>query len=215
VIKRNDARNGFGLLATFVDCEATSFNGYCTEIGFAQVWRGPPPVVNTATVERHPECDDLFIRSDSRLVRVEQWLDDYLKWDAAAEKITGISRALLLESGHPPHRVSAWLNDELAGSTSYSDARIFDSNWIDQVFRAAQAKRKFKIVQVERVTKRWDVDKRAFLDRCKGEYSVLHGDAKPHRAEADAVNWARIFINCWDHSLLERHLFAKIIGSLI
>jgi hypothetical protein len=200
-------------LATFVDCEATSLNGYCTEIGFAQVWQGHPPDSHSGTTKKLPDCEDLYVRSDSRLVCVEEWLDDYLKWDPAAEKMTGISRSMLLQTGYPANQVAIWLNHDLADLTVYSDARIFDTRWIDQVFHVAEIKRRFKIVQVERVKTRWDIDKKVFMAYCKSQFSTLHGDDKPHRAEADAVSWAYAFASCWDIDLLNRSLFAKLIGS--
>ncbi len=210
-----NAQNGARILATFVDCEATSLNGYCTEVGFAQVWQGLPPTGHTTKIDPVPDTDTLFIRSDSRLVCVEEWLDDYLKWDPAAEKMTGISRTMLLHSGYPANQVAIWLNDELAGLVVHSDARIFDSNWIDQVYGVAGMKRRFKIVQLERIAKRWDVNKSAFRGYCKGAFNTLHGSDKPHRAEADAVNWAKAFGQCWDEALLNRSLFAKLAGSLL
>ena len=199
-------------VAAFVDCEATSFNGYCTEIGFAQVWRGRPPQTPGCLIEEQEGGGDIFIKSDSRLVRVDDWLDDYLKWDPAAEKITGISRALLLEQGHPAHHVAGWLNDQLGGGRLYSDARLFDANWIDQVFRAAKVKRGFKIVQMERLTRRGDVDRAAFTTLCQSQHERLHGEEKPHRAAADAISWAKIFVGSWRPDRANSFSLSRFLG---
>ena len=201
-----------GVVVTFVDCEATSFSGYCSEVGIAQVWRGKPHAPPTANVFAHPDYDDIYILSDSRLVRVDAWLDDYLKWDAGAEKVTGISRELLREQGRPAREVADWLNGQLTGLTPYSDASHFDRRWIDQVFRVSGTKRRFDIWQMERLTKRWDVDTQAFFQHCKAEYNNLHGDAKPHRAAADAISWANIFLSCWREDLVNTPSLKKIFS---
>ena len=196
------------VLATFVDCEATSFNGYCTEIGFAQVWHGPPSGGGTA---RTVPFDALTIRSDSRLIRVERWLDDYLKWDPAAEEVTGISRAMVLEQGQPALSVAQWLNEELAGLTLYSDAHRYDSAWIDQVYDVAKLRRRFRVVPIERMGWRKDVGRAAFRAQCDGQFDLLHGEEKPHRAEADAISWARVFIRSWRGDTQSESFAAKLL----
>jgi len=200
------------ILASFVDCEATSFNGHCTEIGFAQVWLGRPLTQSPATVAAHPDFPSIFIRSNSSLVRVDRWMDDYLKWDPAAEKITGISRAMVLEQGKPAQEVALWLNAELSGLTTYSDAKRHDSNWIDQVFKVAGLKRGFKISQVERLTLRCDIDKAEFRAHCDRQFDTLHGEEKPHRAEADAISWAHVFAKCWRDVAPKKWSLAKLFG---
>ena len=201
-----------GVIVTFVDCEATSFSGYCSEVGIAQVWRGHPPASSTASITAHPELDNIFILSDSRLVRVDKWLEDYLKWDSGAEKVTGISRDLLKEQGRPASEVATWLNTELTGLTPYSDASYFDKRWIDQVFQVCGMKRRFNVAQMERLTQRWDVDTALFYKHCRQQYDTLHGDNKPHRAAADAISWANIFLSCWREENANKFSLRKLFG---
>ena len=208
--EQNHKPHKTGVLVTIVDCEATSFSGYCSEVGIAQVWRGLPPASPTATVAPHPDLPDIYIASDSRLIRVDEWLDDYAKWDKAAEKITGISRQLLIEQGRPAWEVANWMNSELTGLTPYSDASYFDKRWIDQVFKVSKLKRRFDIVQMERMTSRWDVDSAAFYTQCRLQFEKLHGEGKPHRAAADAISWANIFLSCWREENAARFSFKKL-----
>ena len=198
------------VLVTFVDCEATSFNGYCTEIGIAQVWKGRPDLGPDVEVNPVPDHPGMYIAHDSRLVLVDAWMDDYLKWDPAAERITGISRNLLKEQGRPAVEVAAWLNDRLAGLTTYSDARHFDRRWIDQVFKAGKTKRRFEVFQMEQLIERWDVDTEAFFVNSRKEHDTLHGIDKPHRAAADAINWAMIFLDSWREENATRFNWRKI-----
>ena len=199
-----------GVVVTFVDCEATSFNGYCTEIGIAQVWKGRPDLGPDVEIIPVPDHPDIYIANDSRLVLVDAWMDDHLKWDPAAERITGISRELLKEQGRPAAEVAAWLNNRLAGLTTYSDASHFDRRWIDQVFKAGKAKRGFDVLQMERLINRWDVETEAFFVNSRKEYNTLHGDDKPHRAAADAINWARIFLDSWHEENAARFNWRKL-----
>jgi len=208
MVNHRQERDRSGILATFVDCEATSFSGYCTEIGFAQVCQGPPHQHGTARIQH---CAGLTIRSESRLIRVDDWLDDYLKWDPAAEEVTGISRTLLLDHGRPAAEVAAWLNEELEGLPVYSDAPRYDRGWIDGVFGVAGFKRRFTIVPIERMGWRKDIGRAEFRGLCDAQFDLLHGDQKPHRAEADAISWAQVFTRARRSEKHPESIFSKLI----
>ena len=62
------------------------------------------------------------------------------------------------------------------------------------------------------MTRRRDVDRSVFKDYCRQQYDTLHGDTKPHRAEADALSWANVFVKCWTEINTERWSLAKLLG---
>jgi hypothetical protein len=212
VLAKHNDQTSPCVIASFMDCEATSFAGYCTEVGFAQVWRGCPPDRSAANVRPHADGENIFIRSHSKLVRVDRWLDDHLKWDPAAEKITGISQSLVRAEGRPALEVATWLNDEFSKTTVFSDATRHDKGWIDQVFKISGLRRRFRIAYVDGIARRPDINKTTYNEQCLQQFDKLHGRLKPHRAEADALLWADLFVSCLCPVGSQKWSFGKFLG---
>lgn len=72
-------------------------------------------------------------------------LDDWQKWDKAAEKLHGISRAQLFLRGIDVVAAAELLNRELGGLTVYSDAWGNDQSWLALLFDCAERVQGFRI----------------------------------------------------------------------
>lgn len=146
-------------LPAILDVEASGFGaeGYPIEVGVA-----------LAPGERH-----------SLLLRPEP---AWTHWDAAAERVHRIPRAVLEAHGRPVTEVAARLNDLLAGETLYSDAWVVDKPWLLALFHAARAPMRFELRPIEAILSEtrmalWDEVKRAVA----AELAVAR-----HRASHDA-----------------------------
>lgn len=118
-------------------------------------------------------------RSACFLIRPEA---DWRLWDAAAERLHGITRALLLRKGRPVREVAAALNQRLAGATLYTDAWGNDYTWLALLFEHAGLVPRFKLQPLRLLLTEaqqliWD-DTRAGLMR---ELAL-----ERHRASSDA-----------------------------
>src|SRR3954469_22423607 len=69
-------------------------------------------------------------RSYCSLVKPEP---EWAHWDAAAEDVHGISRAMLMRHGKPAKLVADQLNAFLYGLTVYSDAWSHDYSWMSRL----------------------------------------------------------------------------------
>lgn len=114
------------------------------------------------------------------------WKDE--AWDANAEALHGISRAMLLKEGRDVSAVCQALNEALGECAVYSDAPDWDGFWLYRLFSAARAKQSFKLL--------------AFADlvvpRITGREEALLAQAaaqapRRHRAAADAVFLQTLF----------------------
>ncbi|MBP6900515.1 MAG: hypothetical protein KBC73_10525 [Burkholderiaceae bacterium] len=130
-----------------------------------------------------------YVRGDGQawctLVRPEA---DWRHWDAAAERVHGISSALLHSQGRPVLEVARRLNHDLAGLTVYSDAWAHDYPWLGRLFDAADLSPSFRL---ESVLQLLPEPSRPELDRLRhaafGELGITR-----HRASSDAraLQWA-------------------------
>lgn len=113
---------------------------------------------------------------------------DWQHWDAGAEQLHGISRAMLAAHGRPPAEVARKLNDDLAGLTVYTDAWGHDYSWIARLYDAAALSPRFRL---ESVTRLLDTGRLPDLDRLRREAFPALGIAR-HRASSDAraLQWA-------------------------
>lgn len=107
---------------TIIDLEASGFGkgSYPIEVGFV-------------LPDGSSQC--LLIQPDA----------GWTHWDPAAELVHGISRATLLEYGHPALEVATQLNRSLRGQTVYSDAWAHDYTWLSVLFEAAGLVPTFKL----------------------------------------------------------------------
>jgi hypothetical protein len=69
-------------------------------------------------------------------------------WDAAAEKVHGITRQTLQTHGRSAPEVAARLNAELAGQTVYCDGWAHDYPWLAALFEEAGTQPAFKLESV-------------------------------------------------------------------
>ncbi len=72
-------------------------------------------------------------------------------WDAAAERVHGITRATLLAHGRPARSVAEQLNVDLAGATAYCDGWAHDYPWLAALFDAAELTPAFRLETVARL----------------------------------------------------------------
>lgn len=81
-------------------------------------------------------------RSACYLIRPQA---EWEHWDGEAEKLHGISRALLSRKGRSVREVAAALNQRLEGLTLYSDAWGHDYSWLALLFECAAQTPRFKL----------------------------------------------------------------------
>lgn len=103
-------------LPTFLDFEASSLRSASYPIEVA--WNAPD-----GSIEAH-------LISPAGIPR---WTD----WSVEAEKLHGISRALLLRDGKPPAWICRRMNHQLAGTMVYSDDPDYDGAWLAELFAAS------------------------------------------------------------------------------
>jgi hypothetical protein len=112
----------------FLDFEASAaMGGYPIEVGFC-------------IVDEKRE-----MRAAAMLIRHDEWLDDFSRWDWQASQIHNIDRAHLMELGRSPREVMNWLNAELAGMVAVADSP-YDSVWFRELVEAAGIKPSFGLV---------------------------------------------------------------------
>ncbi len=113
---------------------------------------------------------------------------DWQHWDAQAEQVHGISRAMLAAHGRPPAEVAQRLNDDLAGLTVYTDAWGHDYPWMARLFDAAALAPSFRL---EAVSTLLDAQRLPDLDRLRRQAFPTLGITR-HRASSDAraLQWA-------------------------
>ena len=76
---------------------------------------------------------------------------DWTHWDAAAEQVHHITRALLLRRGRPALEVAHLLNERLDGLVVYSDGWANDYTWLAILFDAAGMAPSFKLENIRRL----------------------------------------------------------------
>lgn len=113
---------------------------------------------------------------------------DWDHWDAEAERLHGIPRALLLHYGRAVDEVAERLNTDLAGRTVYCDGWAHDYTWLATLFEAAGRVPRFRLASVQQLL---DDTRLQGLDGARrGAFDAL-GIAR-HRASNDAraLQWA-------------------------
>jgi hypothetical protein len=122
----NDADGGWqagtATLPPIIDLEASGFgrDSYPIEVGFV--------------------LEDG--RTGCTLIRPEP---GWTHWDGAAERVHGITQAVLLDRGRSVAEVARWLNDHLRGRTVYTDAWAHDYPWLARIFDAAGVVPRFRV----------------------------------------------------------------------
>lgn len=142
-----------------LDVEASGFgrNSYPIEVGFV-------------LPDGHAYCT---------LVRPEA---HWTHWDAQAETLHHIPRALILERGLPAKEVARQLNQQLAGQTVYSDGWANDYSWLGALFDAADMTPRFKLENLRALLNDAQADQ---WHTVKAQVSSERGNQR-HRASSDA-----------------------------
>lgn len=144
---------------TVIDVEASGFgrNSYPIEIGFV-------------LPDGHAYC---------ALVRPEA---HWTHWDAQAETVHHIPRALIVERGLPAPEVARSLNQRLAGQTVYSDGWANDYSWLGALFDAADMSPSFRLENLRALLNDTEADQ---WHAVKAQVSSERG-VQRHRASSDA-----------------------------
>ena len=108
--------------------------------------------------------------------------DAWTHWDGAAERVHGISRALLQRHGRSATEVATELNQRLAGRAVYCDNWAHDYAWLARLFETAEMTPHFQLRHMrellsENAAERFD-DTRAQVAR--------NLRLRRHRASSDA-----------------------------
>lgn len=103
-------------------------------------------------------------------------------WDAQAETLHHIPRALIVERGLPAPEVARKLNSQLAGQTVYSDGWANDYSWLGALFDAADLAPRFRLENLRALLSEAQADQwhtvKALVSKERG--------AQRHRASSDA-----------------------------
>ena len=110
-------------------------------------------------------------------------------WDQAAERVHGISRAVLESNGRPARDVAWRLNALLRRKVVYSDAWSFDMSWLGKLFDAADTHQAFRIADIAELL---DDEQLSRWAHVKGQVAQELG-LRRHRASGDA----RILQETW------------------
>jgi hypothetical protein len=70
---------------------------------------------------------------------------EWIHWDSAAETLHGIPRSAVLQHGRSVHDVAQHLNEQLRGTTIYTDGWAHDYSWLAALFDAAGTRPAFKL----------------------------------------------------------------------
>lgn len=111
------------------------------------------------------------------------------RWDESAEEVHGISQEILLKVGKPILEIAQTINEQLSGSTIYSDAWGNDSSWLGLLFDEANMPMRFRMDSIrsllteEQATK-WHDTKEKVIESIS---------LKRHRASADAAILQKTF----------------------
>lgn len=108
---------------------------------------------------------------------------DWQHWDASAEQVHGVSRAVLRAKGKSARVVAGELNELLGAATVYSDAWVVDKPWLTTLFHAAGISQTFTLSSIESILSEaqlasWDATKLQVIQD-------LH--LPRHRASNDAL----------------------------
>ena len=113
----------------FIDIEASGWienDGYAIEIA----WSDQLGKIHSFLINPEP-----LYNIDTR----------FKYWSFEAQKIHNINREMLLTDGLNPFYLVDYLNEQLKDKTLYSDAPIYDIEWIDVIYKACSIERNWKI----------------------------------------------------------------------
>lgn len=162
----------------FLDFEASGLQGFPIEVGWA--------IVKRATGQ--------LISSEAHLIRpMEEWLDPAL-WSVEAERIHGITLRNLIDMGRPADNVAARVLEALDQPDLLIVAdSIFDGRWLQDLLAAANRADPIKVADVAKAFEGPEIDEVRFHAAMR----TRQQQRRPHRAEADALEWAQAYAASW------------------
>jgi hypothetical protein len=107
---------------------------------------------------------------------------DWTHWDDSAERVHGITRALLTAHGRTPQDVAQALNHDLAGLVVYCDGWAHDYTWLAALFEEAGLQPSFRLESVGALLAEHGL---AQLDQARRD-AVAEMGLTRHRASNDA-----------------------------
>jgi hypothetical protein len=107
---------------------------------------------------------------------------DWTHWDESAERVHGITRALLGTHGRSAHEVAQTLNHDLAGQVVYCDGWAHDYAWLAALFEEAGLSPRFRLESVGALLAEAGL---AQLDQARRD-AVAEMGLTRHRASNDA-----------------------------
>jgi hypothetical protein len=120
---------------------------------------------------------------------------EWTHWDDGAERLHGLTRALLASHGRTPHDVAATLNRDLAGQVVYCDGWAHDYTWLAVLFEQAGLNPAFKLESVGALL---DEPHLAQLDQARRDAAAAMG-LQRHRASNDARALQRALVQVTQH----------------
>lgn len=111
------------------------------------------------------------------------------RWDESAEEVHGISQETLLSVGKPVSEIAQTINEQLSGSTIYSDAWGNDSSWLGLLFDEANVPMRFRMDSIRSLL----TEEQAALWHDTKERVIEEIPLKRHRASADAAILQKTF----------------------
>lgn len=171
----------------FLDFEASGIFGYPIQVGFCAVGA------------------DRAWKSAARLIRNDEWLDDFSRWDWQAEQLHQISRAELVANGEGPTTVLTWLNDELGGMVACVDS-LKDLDWLRELTDAAGVVPAFRLEHVDAALDGPEIDHVA------DELDADRVAKRTHQADADAEHLAVRYVLSLRHGAPVHRLYVAGAG---
>ena len=162
----------------FYDIEASGFDGYPIEVGWAW-W----------------DAESDSIHSEAHLIKPDAVWEIDQTWDQRAEELHGISLRQLEQEGEPTIKVAQRMNVALAERDLYATSpydetwlnQLFDSAGLDMSFTLHQTSADILIVQQARKLRRNPTEIQSTMQQ------AAQAAPHTHRAEADARHLA----TCW------------------
>ncbi len=111
-------------------------------------------------------------------------IPEWTHWDLKAEQIHGIPRSQLLDQGITIHQACLALNEQLGTEDVYSDAAVYDGEWLNTLFNAARIKPSFTLRDIRELLDRLSTDQFTTF------FKILKANPPPHRAVPDAKRMA-------------------------
>lgn len=128
--------------------------------------------------------------STDRYCKIIRPVESWTHWDEEAERLHGISRAVLQSDGSAVRTVAAELNEMLAGKTVYSDAWVVDQPWLITLYEHASLSMNFRISPLEAILSEWQIAHWTEIkSKLEEETKVIR-----HRASNDAWLIQRTYV---------------------